>query len=207
MLDREIVLLGYSGHGYVLAEAALSSNMNLIHYADKEKSNDNPFNLNYLGFEQDEDFKGLKEDYDFILGIGDNKRRFEIAKYITNKGKSILNVIHKDASVSGYVKLGKGIFIARNSSVNPLSEIQDYAIINTGCVVEHGCILGSGSHIAPGVVLAGNVKVGLNSFIGANSVIREGVTIGDNVIVGAGSVIIKDIPSNKKVVGNPSREL
>jgi acetyltransferase-like isoleucine patch superfamily enzyme len=31
------------------------------------------------------------------------------------------------------------------------------------------------------------------------------VTIGDNVIIGAGSVVVKDIPSNCIAVGNPAR--
>jgi acetyltransferase-like isoleucine patch superfamily enzyme len=47
--------------------------------------------------------------------------------------------------------------------------------------------------------------VGENSFVGAKSVIRENITIGKNVIIGAGSVVVKDIPDNVKVVGNPAR--
>lgn len=32
-----------------------------------------------------------------------------------------------------------------------------------------------------------------------------GVTIGDNVVVGAGAVVVKDVPANCIVVGNPMR--
>ena len=35
--------------------------------------------------------------------------------------------------------------------------------------------------------------------------ILPGVTIGDNVTIGAGSVVVKDIPSNVVAVGNPCR--
>lgn len=31
------------------------------------------------------------------------------------------------------------------------------------------------------------------------------VNIGDNVIVGAGSVVVKDVPSNCVVAGNPAK--
>jgi len=55
--------------------------------------------------------------------------------------------------------------------------------------------------------LAGNVHVGEFSFFGANAVIREGVKIGKNVLVGAGSVVIKDVPDNQIVVGNPAKIL
>lgn len=40
--------------------------------------------------------------------------------------------------------------------------------------------------------------------IGANSTILPGVTIGENAMVGAGSVVVKDIPDNVTVVGNPA---
>jgi serine acetyltransferase len=33
------------------------------------------------------------------------------------------------------------------------------------------------------------------------------VKIGRNVIIGAGSVILKDIGDNKKIVGNPGKEI
>ena len=40
-----------------------------------------------------------------------------------------------------------------------------------------------------------------------NSVIKEGIKIGSNVIIGAGSVVIRDINDNSKVVGNPAKEI
>lgn len=39
----------------------------------------------------------------------------------------------------------------------------------------------------------------------ATLVIIGGVNVGNNVIVGAGSVVVKDIPDNCVVAGNPAR--
>ena len=47
--------------------------------------------------------------------------------------------------------------------------------------------------------------IGDNVSVGANVVIIGNVVIGNNVIVGAGSVVVKDIPDNAVVVGNPAR--
>lgn len=47
--------------------------------------------------------------------------------------------------------------------------------------------------------------VGDHVSIGANVSIIGNITIGNNVIIGAGSVIVKDIPSDCVVAGNPAR--
>ena len=49
------------------------------------------------------------------------------------------------------------------------------------------------------------IKVGNNVWFGGNVVILPGITIGDNCTIGAGSVVVKDIPPNSVVVGNPCR--
>ena len=41
--------------------------------------------------------------------------------------------------------------------------------------------------------------------LGANVNIIGDVKIGDNVIIGAGSVVVKDIPSNCIAAGNPAK--
>lgn len=47
--------------------------------------------------------------------------------------------------------------------------------------------------------------IGNNVVLGANVVIIGNVSIGDNVIIGAGSVVVKDVPDNCIVAGNPAR--
>ena len=41
--------------------------------------------------------------------------------------------------------------------------------------------------------------------IGSNTCIIGGISIGDNVVIGAGSVVVKDVPSNVVIAGNPAR--
>ena len=49
------------------------------------------------------------------------------------------------------------------------------------------------------------VSIGDNVWIGGSVTILPGVKIGDNVTIGAGSVVVKDIPSNCVAVGNPCK--
>ena len=207
MSDNKIILAGYSGHGFVVAEAALCADLPLYYYSEYNELTTNPFELAYLGFEGAELFEGWDEAFDFILGIGDNTLRVKVAQLISSKNKKIRNVIHPSASIGERVTIGEGNFIARNVSINPLASISNYCILNTGCIVEHECVINQGVHIAPGAVLAGNVTVGENTFVGANAVIKQGVTIGKNVVIGAGSVVLKDVLDHKKIAGNPAKEI
>lgn len=45
--------------------------------------------------------------------------------------------------------------------------------------------------------------IGNDVTLGVNVTIIGDVVIGDNVVIGAGSVVVKDIPSNSVAVGNP----
>ena len=53
--------------------------------------------------------------------------------------------------------------------------------------------------------LSAKPTIGNNVCLGANVCIIGNVTVGDNVVIGAGSVVVKDVPDNCKVVGNPGR--
>lgn len=206
MLDKSTILVGYSGHGYVVAETALENGIVIIGYSDKQELKLNPFKLDYLGFEKDNDFVWWRENCSFILGIGDNVLRQNISRLIENKKQIIHTVIHSSASISNSSIIGIGTFINRNVSVNALAICGKNVILNTACVIEHECVLGDAVHIAPGAVLAGNVFVGERSFVGANAVIKQGIVIGKDVVIGAGSVVIKDIPDGEIWIGNPAKK-
>ncbi len=49
------------------------------------------------------------------------------------------------------------------------------------------------------------VTIGNNVWIGGSVSIIGGVTIGDNAVVAAGSVVIRDVPADTLVAGNPAR--
>ena len=200
---KEVILVGYSGHAYVAAEALLASGMKLAGYLEKHALAYNPFDLAYLGFEEDDEVLQKLINYEFFPSIGSNNIRAKVCSQLLKAGKTFTNAVHPAANVSTYAVLGSGILICRGSNINPLTKIGNGVIINTGAIIEHECKIADFAHIAPGAVLAGNVHVGAYSFIGANSVVKEGVKIGENVIVGAGAVVLNNIPDNQIVVGNP----
>lgn len=209
MLENNIVLVGYSGHGLVVADSIESLGAHkLIGYVDRQKKVFNPFELEYFGSETPELFSRLTENnLKVILGIGDNNIRKQVFEIYQSKKIEFINVIDSTSLVSEKSKLGIGNFISRNAVINSFSTISNNCIINTGCIIEHECLLESHIHIAPGAVLCGNIQLGESSFIGANSVIKQGVIIGKNVTIGAGSVVLKNIYDNEVWVGNPAKRI
>lgn len=204
-MSKQQVVIGYSGHAYVVLDTAQKAGLQVIAYTERVERTENPFKLDYFGFEFDENFKGWNKRYEFILGIGDNRIREKVTKLILSKNEKLRSLFHPSSNIGTHVEIGDGTFIASGVMINPFANIGKAAIINTGAIVEHECQIGDCTHIAPGAVLAGNVKVGNRSFIGANAVIKEGVEIGRDVIIGAGTVVLNDVQSESKVVGNPGR--
>ncbi len=47
--------------------------------------------------------------------------------------------------------------------------------------------------------------IGNDVTVGAQVVIIGNISIGDNVVIGAGSVVVKDVPSNCVIAGNPAK--
>jgi sugar O-acyltransferase (sialic acid O-acetyltransferase NeuD family) len=204
-LKKPVAVVGYSGHSYVIIDILLNAGRIVTAYCDAEQKEKNPYHLTYLGKES-ESLSALKS-FDYFIGVGHNGIRKKIFNQLYEQLGNPVNAIHPSAVISASVEMNHGIMISANATINPLVTLGEGVICNTSCSIDHECIIEDFAHIAPGAVLCGNVRIGAGTFVGANAVIKQGITVGRNVTIGAGTVIIRDIPDNMMVVGNPQRIL
>jgi sugar O-acyltransferase (sialic acid O-acetyltransferase NeuD family) len=201
---RVLALLGASGHGKVIADAALVSGWDDVVFFDDRWP---ALNINGRWPVVGDTRMLLERAYRFdaaVVSIGNCRIRLDKQLELQAAGVSIATVIHPHACVSPFAHIGAGTVVMAGAVVNVDARVGDAGIVNTGATVDHDCVLAQGVHISPGAHLSGDVKVGVRTWVGVGAAVRQGITIGDDVMVGAGAVVVKPVESRATVVGNPA---
>ena len=207
MTPKKLAILGASGHGKVVADAALLAGwVEVLFFDDAWPA------LTELGPWQvigntsklllyAECFDGV------VVAIGNNIIRLEKQLELEEKGMQLVTIIHPSAIVSAYAKIAHGSVVFAGAVINAFAIIGCGCIINTGSTIDHDCLLADGVHISPGAHLAGMVTVGKAAWIGIGASVKQGIHIGDSVMVGAGAAVVHDIEPGLTVVGVPARKM
>lgn len=123
-------------------------------------------------------------------------------------------------SIREECKVGDYCLISRNVSINYATEIGNYTKILDNTHITGNMKIGNHVFISTLVATTNDNAMGREGYteeeicgpiihdyvtIGAASNILPNVEIGENAIVGAGSVVTKDVPASKVVMGVPAR--
>jgi len=204
---NRLAILGASGHGKVVADAAECMGWRSIEFFDDAWPAITTIG-NWMVLGGTLELLARVEEFDGVLvAIGNNDVRQEKLNVLKSLGARLPVLVHPSATVSRYASIGAGSVVFASAVVNAYASVSDGAILNTGCSIDHDCILGSCVHISPGARLAGAVSVGAGSWIGIGACVKQNVRIGSKVMVGAGAAVVGDISDNMTVVGVPARAI
>lgn len=208
-MSRPLVIVGFGGHGRVLADALTAAGREIRGVLDRNAQAIEGTDLAWLG--TDERHEGLDPDeVDLVHGVGhvgDAKLRRSIARRLEADGFRFATVVHPTAVVSSGAVLYDGAQVMAGAVVQTGARIGAFAIVNSGAVVDHDCCIGAYAHIAPGAALSGDVSLGEGALVGTGAAVIQGVSVGVGAIVGAGAAVVRDVAAGATVVGVPARPL
>ncbi|MED3963063.1 maltose acetyltransferase domain-containing protein [Niallia taxi] len=108
---------------------------------------------------------------------------------------------------------GGNIYVGENFYANFDCTILDVCEVRIGdnCMLAPGVQIYSATHPLnatdrnSGREYGKPVTIGNNVWIGGSAIINPGVTIGNNAVIASGAVVVKNVPDNVVVGGNPAR--
>jgi acetyltransferase-like isoleucine patch superfamily enzyme len=122
--------------------------------------------------------------------------------------------IRENVEVGEYTIIGRGVTIENKVKVGSRCKLETEAYITALSEIGDGCF------IAPEVTFTNDnflgrtkdrfkyhkgVTMKKGARIGANVTVLPGLTLGEDALVAAGSVVTKDVPARKVVLGSPAR--
>ena len=205
-MRKKVVIIGAGGHAKVIADIIEKSGDEIVGFLDDNKEIGTTIINEYkvIGDLNNRFTMAVtKENLEFIIAIGDNKKREEISH---SPNLKFYTAIHPSAQMGLDVEIQEGTVIMANACINSSAKIGKHCIINTGAIIEHDNIIEDYVHISPNATLGGTVKIGESTHVGIGSIVKNNITICKNCKIGAGAVVVKDIEKEGTYVGVPAKK-
>lgn len=157
-------------------------------------------------------FESIKSAYDpenieIVIGIGEPKDREKLCNIINQNGFHLATLIHPNVHIPDSTTIGEGGVICINTVISCDVVIGKNVYIQPNALVGHDVVIGKNTVISGLVQIAGHCQIGDSAYLGMNVCIKEEIRIGNDTIVGMGSVVMRDIPDEMIVLGNPARSI
>lgn len=210
-MAKDIVIVGAGGLGREvhwllkrINEAAKAKVWDILGYYDDGKPTGTLVeSLSILG--TTDDLARETKHLAVAFAVGSSRtRRTLVDKIKDNEFLEFPNLFAPTSVCSKDLVLGQGNIFTDGVIVTINVRMGDFNFINLDCTIGHDVVLESYCTLHPGVHLSGNTLLKNAAEIGTGSTIIQGVTVGEGVIAGASTAIIKDVESNKLVVGVPA---
>jgi len=202
-----IAVIGRGGHSKVVQDVirAMDEYQLIALLDDKYIKPDHKDGIIFAPINHAFELMKAEEEIHFVIAIGSNHIRKQIAERLEAKGARFAVLVHPSAVVSSSVIIQEGTVVMPKAVINAEAIIGKHVIVNTASIIEHDNHIGDFAHISPSSTLTGGVAIGEGVHIGAGAVVIPGKSVGAWSIVGAGGVVTDNLPEEITAVGVPTR--
>ncbi len=200
-MKKQLIILGASGHGKVVADIAVNNKYDTIIFLDDNEKVKTCGKYPVVG--KTSEAESL--DGDIIVAVGNALMREKLQENIPYN--RLISLIHPSAVVADDVQIGNGSVVMAGAIINPSTVIGKGCIINTASSIDHDCVIGDYVHVSVGAHLSGSVIVKDRSWIGAGVTISNNICICSDCIIGAGAAVVKDIKVSGVYTGVPAKSI
>jgi sugar O-acyltransferase (sialic acid O-acetyltransferase NeuD family) len=211
-MSRPVIIIGFGGHGRVVADGLLASGVDLLAATDSEPSRalDPGMHLHII---TDEDLIRGYSATDVYLAVGvgsiwpvlEDSLRRDLVRRFESLGYRFVGLRHPGAIISPHADISETAQLHAGSVVQVGAQIGSHVIINTRASIDHDCRIGDFCHVGPGATLSGGVEIGEGAHIGTGAAIVQGVHVGPGAFIAAGATVTTNIGPAEYVRGTPAR--
>jgi len=127
--------------------------------------------------------------------------RYGVKPALVRKTMSLVyRVLYKFVQILTGIEFPCEVEIGQNFVIDHFGGIvvSGFAKFGDNCRIRNGVVIGLSRVDDPCAPVLGN-----NVDVGTGAILLGRITIGDNVVVGANAVVVRDVPADSVVVGNP----
>lgn len=143
----------------------------------------------------------------FVIAFADPAAKKRVALDLESRGWLADTFVHDGAAVGPTAKLGPGTVVCAYCRISNDSQVGRHVLVNGGSGVGHDARVGDYTALLGSVSVNGSSIVGEGVTFGAGSMIYPGKRVGDWARIGLGSVVLRNVPANATMFGNPARRI
>jgi acetyltransferase EpsM len=143
----------------------------------------------------------------YLIAVAEPAEKKRIALMLDSYGWQAETFIHDSAAIGLAPKIGAGTIICPRCCISTDATIGEHVLVNSASGVGHDAVVGNYCSLLGAVSVNGNVQVGEGVLFGAGAMVYPGKKVGDWAKVGLGSVVLRNVPANATVFGNPAQKI
>lgn len=145
------------------------------------------------------------ETTEVCIAVGEPAVKKLLYDRLKEKSYRLATIIAPTAIISPTAQIGEGVVVRHHTIISSEAVVHDNVYIQSNAIIGHNVEIESHCQISSYVHISGNTRIGEGVYIGIHCPIREKISVGKYSILSMGAVVLKDVPEEVVVMGNPAR--